>query len=255
MKNKRMFSLDVVDTDLFLDMPVTSQALYFHLGMRADDDGFVLSPKRIVKTSGCNTDDLKILISKGFLIPFDSGVVVITDWKTNNYLRPDRYKSTRCISEKKMLIEKEGRYRLIENSAPDGIPNSNQCETQNRIDKNRKDIYIVEQSPTAHPYKEIIEYLNQRTGKKYKHTSKATQRHINARITEGFSLEDFKRVIDWKVKEWMETEMEQYLRPETLFGPKFESYLNAAPAAPPPLLHEPLEPEGPIDYSQVKREW
>lgn len=66
MANRRMFSLDVVDTDRFLDMPVTTQALYFHLGMRADDDGFVSSPKRITKTVGCNEDDLKILISKGF---------------------------------------------------------------------------------------------------------------------------------------------------------------------------------------------
>ena len=89
MRNKRMFSLDVVDTDSFLDMPVTSQALYFHLGMRADDDGFVSSPKKIAKSSGCNADDLKVLISKGFLIPFSSGVVVITDWKVNNYLRMD----------------------------------------------------------------------------------------------------------------------------------------------------------------------
>ena len=103
MKSKRMFSLDVVDTDSFLDMPVTSQALYFHLGMRADDDGFVSSPKKIIKTSGCNIDDLNVLISKGFLIPFSSGVVVITDWRINNYLRPDRYNATRYVAEKNKL--------------------------------------------------------------------------------------------------------------------------------------------------------
>ena len=233
MKSKRMFSLDVVDTDSFLDMPVTSQALYFHLGMRADDDGFVSSPKKIVKTSGCNIDDLNVLISKGFLIPFSSGVVIITDWRINNYLRPDRYKETRYIAEKKKLTERNGKYELITDGIPDGTPNSFQRDTQIRLDKNKKEknIYIVEQSPTEYPFKEIIEYLNQRTGKKFKDSSKATQRHIKAKFDEGFSLEDFKRVIDWKSSEWIGTEMEKYLRPETLFGTKFEGYLNAAPAA------------------------
>ena len=81
--NRRMFSLDVVDTDLFLDMPVSTQCLYFHLGMRADDDGFVNSPKKITSMTGCKTDDLRILISKGFLLPFENGVVVIRHWKPN----------------------------------------------------------------------------------------------------------------------------------------------------------------------------
>lgn len=130
-----------------------------------------------------------------------------------------------------------------------------EIEIELELEKREKKKHIVEQSPTARPYKEIIEYLNQRTGKKYKHTSKATQRHINARIAEGFSLEDFKRVIDWKVNDWMGTEMEKFLRPETLFGTKFEGYLNAAPAAVLSLSREPPEPEESIDYSQVKREW
>lgn len=81
MASKRMFSIDVIDTDKFLDMPVSTQALYFHFGMRADDDGFVSSPKKIAKIANCTNDDLRILISKGYVIPFDSGVIVITDWK------------------------------------------------------------------------------------------------------------------------------------------------------------------------------
>lgn len=72
MANKRMFSIDVVDTDKFLDMPVSTQALYFHFGMRADDDGFVSSPKKIVKIANCTNDDLRVLISKGYIIPFES---------------------------------------------------------------------------------------------------------------------------------------------------------------------------------------
>ena len=165
MRNKRMFSIDVVDTDKFLDMPTSTQALYFHLGMRADDDGFVTSPKKILAISGCNNDDLSLLIAKNFIIPFESGVIVITDWKTNNYLRGDRYAATRCIEEKKSLVEINGKYQSSLDGVPDGIPNSNQCvpgvATQKRIEENRIN-NIVEQSPTTYPFKEIIEHLNQR---------------------------------------------------------------------------------------------
>lgn len=73
-----MFSLDVVDTDAFLDLPASSQSLYFHLGLRADDDGFISSPRRIASTVNASTDDLKLLIAKGFIIPFASGVCVVT---------------------------------------------------------------------------------------------------------------------------------------------------------------------------------
>lgn len=253
MRNKRMFSLDVVDTDAFLDMPVTSQALYFHLGMRADDDGFVSSPKKIIKTSGCNIDDLQVLISKHFIIPFESGVVVITDWKTNNYLRPDRYNETRCVSEKKMLTINNGKYELTTDGTASGIPNVNQCVTQNRIET-EENKYIVEQSPTSYPFQEVIEYLNQKTGKKFKAGSKANQKHIKARFSEGFTLEDFKRVIDLKCEEWYGSQMEMYLRPETLFGSKFDSYLNACPAAQ-HQSQEPDEIEESVDYSQMDRRW
>lgn len=88
-----MFSKDITENDAFLDMPLSTQALYFHLGMQADDDGFV-SPVRIVRMLGAQTDDLKLLISKKFLLPFEDGVVVIKHWKINNYLRSDRYKET-----------------------------------------------------------------------------------------------------------------------------------------------------------------
>lgn len=91
MARRRMFSLDVVDTDAFTEMPVSAQALYFHLGMHGDDDGFVSSPRKIEKSVGCNSDDLKLLVAKGFIIPFDSGVVVIRDWNANNTLKNDRY--------------------------------------------------------------------------------------------------------------------------------------------------------------------
>lgn len=130
MARKRMFDLEIVDTDLFLEMPQSSQNLYFHLGMRADDDGFVSNPKKIIRTIGANEDDLKILFSKQFVIPFESGIVVIRHWKLNNYLRKDRYTETIYKEEKKMLIEDEsGIYNL---NTTLGIPNDNQRYTQYR---------------------------------------------------------------------------------------------------------------------------
>ena len=99
--------------------------------------------------------------------------------------------------------------------------------TKQLTNKDIKD--IVEHSPTAPiPYEEIVQYLNQKTGKNFKHTSKVTQRHIRARLAEGFTVSDFKQVIDKKCSDWLrDQKMKEYLRPETLFGTKFESYLNS----------------------------
>lgn len=107
MARRRMFNLDIIDTDLFLDMPQTSRLLYYELCMRADDDGFVGSPKKIQKMVGCSEDDFKVLISKQFIIPFDTGVVVIRHWKIHNYIQKDRYKETIYINEKKQLKQEE----------------------------------------------------------------------------------------------------------------------------------------------------
>lgn len=112
MANRRMFSLDVVDTDKFLDMPATSQNLYFHLGLRADDDGFVSSPKKITKLVNCGSDDLNVLISRGFVIVMDGGIVVVRHWRQNNYIQSDRYKATIYQEQKKKLVENNGVYEL-----------------------------------------------------------------------------------------------------------------------------------------------
>src|SRR4030081_3050951 len=102
MAQRRMFSSQIVTSDAFLEMPLTSQALYFHLGMSADDDGFV-SPRKVLRMSGAGEDDLKILLVKGFVIPFESGIIVITHWKQNNYLRNDRYTPTIYKDERERL--------------------------------------------------------------------------------------------------------------------------------------------------------
>lgn len=124
MAKRRMFSLEIVDTDDFLDMPTSAQSLYFHLGMRADDDGFVSSPRKITKIVNCGSDDFKILITKGYVIPFESGVCVVRDWKTNNYIQPDRYHPTRYLEEKKQLQEAEnGQYFLSDTGCIQSVSN------------------------------------------------------------------------------------------------------------------------------------
>lgn len=103
MANKRMFSLDVVDTDHFCDMPISARLLYYELGMRGDDEGFVQNTKKIMASTGTTSDDLKILATKGYVILFASGVLVITHWQQNNTLKNDRFHETKCLAEKAQI--------------------------------------------------------------------------------------------------------------------------------------------------------
>ena len=109
MANRRMFSLTIIDSDAFLEMPATTQNLYFHLSMRADDDGFVNNPKRIMRMIGAGDDDLKLLIAKRFIIGFQTGVVVIKHWKIHNYIQSDRYSKTVYQEELAMLDTKDNK--------------------------------------------------------------------------------------------------------------------------------------------------
>lgn len=112
MANRRMFNARVVETDSFLELPTSSQALYFHLGMAGDDDGFVDSPRKIVRSCGCEMEDLRKLEESGFVIEFGSGIIVIRDWKLNNTLQNDRYRPTLYADEKDMIEERGKRYFL-----------------------------------------------------------------------------------------------------------------------------------------------
>lgn len=127
-----MLSLDVVDTDLFLDMPVSTQNLYFHLSMRADDDGFVSSPKKIMAICNANKNDIDILFAKSFLIPFESWVCVIRHRKVNNYLRGDRYTPTVYQDEYNQLIVDNDKYDRLEATGNQLVY---QMDTQVRIGK------------------------------------------------------------------------------------------------------------------------
>ena len=117
MAERRMFAKTIIDSDAFLEMPTTSQLLYFHLAMRADDDGFVNKPKSLMRMVGCKDDDLKLLFVKKFLIPFESGVVVIKHWKIHNYIRKDTYTETKYKEEKASLeLDENSAYRIAETS-------------------------------------------------------------------------------------------------------------------------------------------
>lgn len=123
MAQKRMFTMKIVDSDAFLDMPFSTQCLYFHLNMRADDDGFVGNPKRIQRTVGANDDDLKLLIAKRFVLIFDNGVIVIKHWRMHNTLQSDRYTPTAYVDEKSMLEIKQNKaYTFREGEYRQALP-------------------------------------------------------------------------------------------------------------------------------------
>ncbi|WP_415346870.1 phage replication initiation protein [Clostridium perfringens] len=139
MAERRMFSKTIIDSDIFLDMPLSTQALYFHLSMRADDDGFVNNPRKIQRMVGCGDDDIKLLIAKQFIIPFESGICVIKHWRIHNYIRNDRYKPTMYQEEKGQLLLEENNMYELSSSVPlidtdssknnVGIPNGYQMDT------------------------------------------------------------------------------------------------------------------------------
>lgn len=107
MAERRMFAKSIIDSDAFLDMPLSTQSLYFHLSMRADDEGFVNNPKRIMKLIGAADDEIKVLLAKKFILSFDSGVIVIKHWKIHNYIQKDRFKETNYHDEKALLLLNE----------------------------------------------------------------------------------------------------------------------------------------------------
>ena len=141
---KRMFNVDIVGSDAFLDLPHTAQALYFQLGMRADDDGFVGNPKTIQRMSGTKASDLELLVKKRFLLQFPSGVIVIKHWKINNDIKKDRYSPTMYTDEFQMLSIKENKAYTERNANVSTLDtergqNVSTLDTQYSIDKNSKD--------------------------------------------------------------------------------------------------------------------
>ena len=151
-----MFDLDIINQDTFLDLPMDAIALYFLLGMEADDEGFI-NPKKVLKLYGGKEDSVKLLILKGYLIPFDSGVVVITDWKRNNYLQKDRIKPTIYQDEKSQINfdEKLQKYILFNKCLTNVNIEENRIE-ENSIDKNRRDKSMREEKQLDETLDEIF---------------------------------------------------------------------------------------------------
>lgn len=221
-KEKRMFNSAITKHDDFLDMPISAQALYFHLNMEADDEGFVSNVRSLIRQVRASEDDLKVLLAKRYVLKFESGVVVIKHWLIHNTIRQDRVVETKFIDEKSQLAIKEnGSYtekkhelELFENDNLGGV-----SQVSDNCPPNLTNLYLSN-------IKLIIDYLNQKLNTRYRYDNTKTQAHIKARFNEGFIVDDFYKVIDTKYNEWFGTEQAIYLRPETLFGTKFESYLN-----------------------------
>ena len=139
MAERRMFTKKIIDSDAFLEMPCSAQALYFHLCMRADDDGFVNNPQKIKRVCGASGDDLKLLLAKRFILAFDNGIIVIKHWRMHNLLRKDRYAPTQYIEEMgKLMLKPDGSYTEKTEEIPVTTtwqPNGNQVATQCSIVK------------------------------------------------------------------------------------------------------------------------
>lgn len=241
MAERRMMSKKIIDTDNFLDMPQSTQCLYFHLLLRADDDGFIQSPKSIMRITGCKDDDLKLLNAKGFVIGFETGVIVIRHWRIHNYVQSDRYSKSE-LPEAKQVELKNKVYEVVQPPVnpydtymdTKCIQNGYNLDTQIRIDKIREEenrietLCHVSHDDVDKSHFEIIEYLNLKTGSKFKPTTKPYIQAIRSRLKEGYSIADFKTVIDKKCREWKGTKLEKYLTPKTLFAPShFDTYLNS----------------------------
>lgn len=216
MANRRMFSLDVVDTDIFLDMPASSQNLYFHLGMRADDDGFVSSPRKITKLVNCSRDDLNVLISRGFVIAFADGIVVITHWRQNNYIQKDRYKETVYKNDLESLSIENGVYRLDTVR----IQSVNNLEAQVSIGKDS----IVENKTYSCAFEELWKAYPRKKEKS------AAYKAYKATLNKGFSEDELMAAVKRYAEECKKEQRDsRYIKLcSTFLGPNtpFMDYLD-----------------------------
>ena len=247
MAQKRMFDKVVTLSDDFLELSIEAQLLYFHMGMTADDDGLSKNYRTYMKLIGADASDLKSLVDSSFIYKFDSDVIAIRHWRINNTIRNDRYRPTIFQEEFSQLdIAKNNEYILLDTS---GIPDGNQMDTQDSIDKNSKDKLSIDKSSLEKKNKEknnlveeredvsllsvndvivkdIIDYLNKKIDTSYNWENEETKKLIYNLIEKGYKKIDFQVVIDKKYDEWHDTKMVVHLTPQTLFGKNFENYLN-----------------------------
>lgn len=199
MAQKRMFDKTITNNDNFLEMPDSTQNLYFHLSMEADDDGFVDNWKSIMRMTGKKEDDLKLLIAKRFIIPFETGVIVIKHWRINNYLRKDRYHQTKYLKEKSLLtIEENEEYELKKDF---GIPIGNREE--NSIVKNSIEENSIVECIGQKKQDTIYDFLEQNFG----------------RTLNGIEIE--------MIREWDDNELTRYAIKQAVLNGKYNvKYIN-----------------------------
>lgn len=210
MAERRMFAKTIIDSDAFLDMPLSSQALYFHLSMRADDDGFLNNAKKIQRTIGSADDDLKILFAKNFIIPFESGVCVIKHWMIHNMIQKDRYKPTMYGEEKeKLSIKNNKSYTMLTECIHDG----NSLEAQVRLGKSS----LVEDSKTIRTkvlddgFEEFWNYYPKKVGKEAARKSWDKYKP---------NIELVLHTLEWQI------ESDQWRKSDGQFIPNPATYLN-----------------------------
>ena len=231
MAERRMVSKTIMQTQKFLRLPLETQALYVHLVINSDDDGIV-EAFPVVRMNEASEDSLGLLVIKQFIKPLNQDMVYfITDFNEQNKIRPDRHKPSihRDLAIQQLGLEVDGS-RLVEPGKVI-LELKEDCQTIDGqvTDKCLHSIgkdSIGKDSIGNIPYKEIIDYLNSKTGKNYRDNVQKNRSLIKARWSEGYRLDDFKHVIDNMVKDWSGTKYAKYLRPETLFGTKFDGYLN-----------------------------
>ena len=237
MAQRRMFSLAVIDTDKFNDMPISARLLYYELGMRADDDGFIASPKKIIKMVGCSEDDLKSLIVKGFVICFESGVIVITHWKMHNYIQNDRYRKSIYQEERSKLNLSNNIYSLSDISKVDTecIQDVSIMDTQDRLGKDSlgKDRLEIDKymstsvDSSAHfDYKTIVNSFNsicislpkvQKMTEIRKKKIKNLQKHLgDTAVEDYFSMVESSDFLTGRTGKWTGCNFDWALKPENI---------------------------------------
>lgn len=211
MAEKRMFTQKIVDSDAFLDMPLSTQALYFHLNMHADDDGFVNNPKKIQRVIGASLDDLKLLIAKRFILVFENGVIVIKHWRMHNLLRKDRYNPTQYQDQMERLeLKDNGAYtekspepleiKESESMATTWQPDGNQMAHRigkDRIGKDRIGEVRGEESVETATCQQVVDLYHSIcvSYPSVKTLSEARKKAIRARL-KVYSLEDFRKMFE-----------------------------------------------------------
>jgi hypothetical protein len=214
---KRMFSKQIIDSDAFLEMPLSTQALYFHLSMRADDDGFVDNPKKIQRMVSASGDDLKLLTAKRYILTFDNGVIVIKHWRIHNTLRTDRYKETVYLEEKALLDIKDNRSYTEKSKLLDvGLPNGNQWEPQISIDK----ISIDKENTYSAFFESVWNLYPNKKGKGQ--VSQAKKKAL-----QKIGIDEITRAIDRYKAELIKDDWRKQQNGSTFFNSGYIDYLDA----------------------------